>query len=159
MLPRAPPERRLRHVALHLLGRSSSRATPHPAATASAIVAVSALPISPEARRLTPPEQDSFVERGFVHGLPVFQPSASASLVAKYSEITSRLAALPQPLTTHDCFWFFKSSRWVYELTMVSQIHDYVEGLLGPDFFLWGGAFFAKQPGDGTVVPFHQDAQ
>ena len=23
---------------------------------------------------------------------------------------------------------------------MVEQIHDYVEGLLGPDFFLWGGA-------------------
>ena len=41
---------------------------------------------------------------------------------------------------------------------MVSPIHDYVEGLLGPNFFLWGGAFFAKQPGDGTTVAYHQDS-
>ena len=31
--------------------------------------------------------------------------------------------------------------------------------MLGPNFFLWGGQFFLKEPKDGSVVPWHQDAQ
>lgn len=37
-------------------------------------------------------------------------------------------------------------------------ILDYVEQLLGPDFYLWGSQFFSKDPGDGRTVPWHQDA-
>ena len=102
---------------------------------------VASLPRSPHARRLTAAEVASFRERGFVSGLPVFAPECSASLVAKYDDIARRLSQLPEPLTTNEVFWFFKSNRWIYELTMVSQIHDYVEGLLGPDFYLCASPF------------------
>ena len=78
-------------------------------------------------------------------------------MVEKFRDIGRRLAELG--LDTHSTYWFFKSNRWIYELTMTRQIHDYVEGLLGPNFYLWGGAFFAKEAGDGTRVPFHQDAE
>eukprot|EP01050_Picozoa_sp_SAG11_P004805 SAG11_NODE_317_length_10836_cov_7.445469_1_plen_251_part_00 len=165
MMPGVPPEFRLHRIAGHVaLSACATSATDQRGAApcqwqcAAAIPAVSELPISPDARRLTAGEQADFARQGFVHGLPVFTPSATAGLVAKYDEVRARLAALPRPLDVGEVFWFFKSSRWFYELTMLCQIHDYVEGLLGADFFLWGGAFFAKRPGDGSVVPFHQDA-
>ena len=42
---------------------------------------------------------------------------------------------------------------------LVMPIIDYVEDLIGPDFFQWGGGFFVKYPGEGNFVPWHQDSQ
>eukprot|EP01043_Picozoa_sp_COSAG02_P039300 COSAG02_NODE_3093_length_7383_cov_2.908018_6_plen_156_part_00 len=102
----------------------------------SRLPAVSALPLAPGARRLTADEKLQFQQSGFVSGLPVMAPEATHHLIAKYNEITAQLAALPQPLTTNEVFWFFKSSRWIYDLTMLEVIHNYVEDLVGPDFYL-----------------------
>ena len=33
-------------------------------------------------------------------------------------------------------------------------ILDYVQGILGPDFFQWGCHFFKKDPQDGSVIPW-----
>jgi hypothetical protein len=117
------------------------------------------LPRARGARRLSAAERLQFAEQGFVSGLPVLAPTAGPALVAQFEWVERGLAAQQPPLSTKETFWFFKSSRWFYDLAMLPQIHDYVEDLIGPDFFLWGGAFFAKRPGDETVVPFHQDAQ
>eukprot|EP01052_Picozoa_sp_SAG31_P059517 SAG31_NODE_18806_length_622_cov_0.797323_1_plen_148_part_10 len=92
------------------------------------------------------------------------QPSAGPSLRSKYEEIAAVLA--DRGLSTNEVFWLFKSSLWVYQLAMVAAIHDYVESALALPaeagecygFYLWGGQFFAKKPGDNTVVPYHQDS-
>ena len=52
-----------------------------------------------------------------------------------------------------------KANRWVYELSRTKAILDYVEDLIGPNILQWGAHCFAKFPGDGTEVPWHQDAQ
>ena len=52
-----------------------------------------------------------------------------------------------------------KANRWVYELSQTKAILDYVEDLIGPNILQWGSHCFAKFPGDGTEVPWHQDAQ
>ena len=106
------------------------------AALGSRIPPVSALPLAAGARRLTADEIVQFRRRGFVSGLPVLAPEAGEHLVAKYAEIAARLAALPQPLSTNEVFFLFKASRWIYDLTMLSAIHNYVEDLIGPNFFL-----------------------
>ena len=41
---------------------------------------------------------------------------------------------------------------------MNENILDYVESLLGPDFFMWGSNFFIKEPHTGSTVGWHQDA-
>jgi hypothetical protein len=120
----------LRHVEQQ--PRSSIITAAGPAA-ASPLPPVAALPRAPGARQLTAGEIAQFQQQGFVSGLPVLAPDASRHLVAKFDEIAERL---PEPLSTNDSFWFFKCSRWIYELTMLDAIHDYVEALLGPDFFL-----------------------
>ena len=52
-----------------------------------------------------------------------------------------------------------KASRRFYNLCLTPAILNYVEDLIGPNFVLWGGQFFLKEPYDGSVVPWHQDAQ
>jgi hypothetical protein len=52
-----------------------------------------------------------------------------------------------------------KCSRTFYDLSRHPASLDYVEDLIGPDFFQWAGQFFVKYPGDGPEVPWHQDAQ
>jgi hypothetical protein len=39
------------------------------------------------------------------------------------------------------------------------DILDMVEQLIGPDIILWGSMLFAKPPGDGKAVPWHQDGR
>ncbi|SEP00073.1 Phytanoyl-CoA dioxygenase (PhyH) [Salinihabitans flavidus] len=39
------------------------------------------------------------------------------------------------------------------------DILDMVEQLIGPDIILWGSMLFAKPPGDGKAVPWHQDGK
>jgi len=67
--------------------------------------------------------------------------------------------ALPPGLDFNRVNCWHKANRWVYDLTLTPALLNYVEDLLGPHFFLWGAQFFCKFPNDGTVVPWHQDAQ
>ena len=43
-----------------------------------------------------------------------------------------------------------KANRYVYNLCRTPTILDYVEDLLGPNFFQWGAHCFAKFPHDGN---------
>ena len=52
-----------------------------------------------------------------------------------------------------------KASKKFYNLAHTPAILDYVEDLLGPNFFLWGGQFFYKAAKSKGVVPWHQDSQ
>ncbi len=124
---------------------------------ASETLAASAdLPIDPRARRLTVAEQAQFEASGYVKNLPVFDAGAVPVLQAKFHE----LAALqPADVDINKTNNWHKANRWYHDLCRTPAILDYVEDLLGGDFFQWGGQFFVKYPGDGSVVPWHQDAQ
>jgi ectoine hydroxylase-related dioxygenase (phytanoyl-CoA dioxygenase family) len=47
---------------------------------------------------------------------------------------------------------------WVNDIIRDPRVLDPVESLLGPDILCWASGFFAKQPGDGTFISWHQDA-
>ncbi|MGE0717306.1 MAG: phytanoyl-CoA dioxygenase family protein [Alphaproteobacteria bacterium] len=47
---------------------------------------------------------------------------------------------------------------WLNELIRHPKILDAVEDVLGPDLLCWGSGFFAKRPGDGGYVSWHQDS-
>ena len=51
-----------------------------------------------------------------------------------------------------------KASKKFYDLAHTPAILDYVEDLLGPNFFLWGGQFFYKAAKSKGIVPWHQDS-
>lgn len=45
------------------------------------------------------------------------------------------------------------------EFCRTPALLDMVEALIGPDIVLWGSQLFAKPPGDGKAVPWHQDGK
>jgi len=115
-----------------------------------------ALQIDPRARRLSSAERQQFIEQGYVKNLQVFAPPAVAALQAKFQEFAARL---PPAIDINRVNMWHKASAWFHALCRTPAILDCVEDLIGPDFFQWGGQFFVKFPGDGSIVPWHQDAQ
>ncbi|MFT5447082.1 MAG: non-heme Fe2+,alpha-ketoglutarate-dependent halogenase [Gammaproteobacteria bacterium] len=112
--------------------------------------------IDDRARRLSAQEIADYAEHGYVRNLPVFNSAGVAMLQRGFDELSTRL---PDGIDINQVNCWHKASRWFYDLCCTPVILDYVEDLIGPDFFQWGGQFFVKYPGDGSVVPWHQDAQ
>src|SRR5260221_3570570 len=107
-------------------------------------------------KRLTVKQVEEFRERGYVAPLPVFSPEEVLRLQDEYPRLES---LLPPGTRIGSVNWWHKKNRFLYDLCMDSRLLDLAEDLLEPNFFLWGSQFFVKEPGDGTVVPWHQDAQ
>ncbi len=114
------------------------------------------LPISAAARRLTPADTNEFNEAGYLQALPVFDAAAAPQLQKRLRELE---ALMPPGVPISSVNMWHKANRWAYDLARTPAILDYVEDLIGPDFFQWGGGFFVKYPGEGTFVPWHQDSQ
>ena len=88
--------------------------------------------------------------------MPVFDKSAKPHLDNFFISLSSRL---DKSLDLNQTAQWQKASLKFYNLCVNPSILDYVEDLIGPNFVLWGGQFFLKEPFDGSVVPWHQDAQ
>jgi len=112
--------------------------------------------ISTNTRRLTTTQIRQYQTEGYVKNLPVFTAAGAQQLRAGFEHLAARL---PTDVDINRINMWHKCSRWFHELCRTPTILDYVEDLIGPDFFQWGGQFFVKYPGDGSVVPWHQDAQ
>jgi hypothetical protein len=48
--------------------------------------------------------------------------------------------------------------KWADDLIRDPRVLDPVESVLGPNILCWASGFFAKSPGDGRYVSWHQDA-
>ena len=112
--------------------------------------------ISNKVRRLTNEEKDRYLKDGYLTGLPVFDDEARDDLNDLFVSLSSRLS---NDIDINQTNMWHKASLKFYSLCRTPAILDYVEDLLGPNFFQWGGQFFLKEPNDGSVVPWHQDAQ
>ena len=107
-------------------------------------------------RRLSKNEKNQFKKDGYLTGLPVFDKSAKADLDYFFTSLSTRLN---KNIDLNQTAQWQKASLQFYNLCTTPSILDYVEDLIGPNFVLWGGQFFLKEPFDGSVVPWHQDAQ
>ena len=112
--------------------------------------------INQNIRRLTSNEKEQYSSEGYVTGLPVFADDAVKDLHNWYDELSSKL---PDEIDINKTNMWHKASKKFYDICRTPAILDYVEDLIGPNFVQWGGQFFSKEPKDGSVVPWHQDAQ
>jgi non-heme Fe2+,alpha-ketoglutarate-dependent halogenase len=112
--------------------------------------------INKNIRRLTEKEKIQFNEKGYVKSLPVFSDSGVKDLQNLYIELSSRI---PKHSNITKLNNWHKASLSFYQICHTKEILDYVEGILGKNFYLWGGQFFSKKPRDTSIVPWHQDAQ
>ena len=100
--------------------------------------------------------KERYLKDGYLTGLPVFDVEAKDDLNDLFVSLSSRLSS---DIDINQTNMWHKASLKFYNLCRTPAILDYVEDLLGPNFFQWGGQFFLKEPKDGSVVPWHQDAQ
>ena len=107
-------------------------------------------------RRLTEAQVEQYQRCGYIKNLSVIDASKISTLQATFEELAARL---PDSTDINQVNLWHKYSRTFYDLSRHPAILDYVEDLIGPDFFQWAGQFFVKYPGDGSEVPWHQDAQ
>ena len=106
--------------------------------------------------RLSEEQKAFYHEQGYLIGLP---PVFSASEMEKLNQELKGLEKLLLPGEKINAIreWHM-SSHWLYEVCTHPQLLDYVEGILGPNFYMWGSQFFGKAPGSKDIVAWHQDA-
>ncbi len=109
-----------------------------------------------EKRRLTTEQVRFYEENGYLIGLPpVFTPDEVIELNSGLKEL---LKLLRPGEDSKEIREWHETSRFLYDICMNENILDYVESLLGPDFFMWGSNFFIKEPHTSSTVGWHQDA-
>ena len=112
--------------------------------------------ISKSARRLFKSEIIKYKEEGYIKNLPVFSKNGVEKLQLLFSELNERL---PKGVNLNKTNMWHKASKQFYDLAHTPAILDYVEDLLGQNFYLWGGQFFYKPAYSNSIVPWHQDSQ
>ncbi len=106
--------------------------------------------------RLSEKQKESYRENGYLIGTPsVYTPEEMRTLK---EELPQLMALLRSGETAKDIREWHETSRWLFDICMNPKVHDLVEGVLGPNFFLWASSFFVKEPRTMETVGWHQDA-
>ena len=107
-------------------------------------------------QHLTAAQQDFYRANGYLIGLPPIYPPAA---MAEHNANLAELMTLLRPgETAKDIREWHEASRWLYDICMEPKILDLVQGVLGPDFYMWASNFFIKEPHTTETVGWHQDA-
>jgi hypothetical protein len=106
-------------------------------------------------RHLTAAQVAAYRREGYLAPLEAFAFAEAAEFSARLEAMEAAdggrlaFASNQKPHIIHP---------WLADLVRRPEILDPVESLLGPDILLWGAGFFAKDPGDGKIVSWHQDS-
>jgi len=105
---------------------------------------------------LTEAQKKFYHDNGYLIGLPaIYTPEEMRRINA---ELPPLLALLKPGESTKDIREWHEESLYLYDIAMNPKILDLVEGILGPDFYLWASNFFIKDPHTTAIVGWHQDA-
>lgn len=106
--------------------------------------------------QLTTEQKQFYRDNGYLVGLPpIFTGDELKRLTEGYEQI---VALLREDESPSDIMGWHKTSRWLYDICAHPQITEYVEGVLGANFYLAGSEFITKSPRSDKVVPWHQDS-
>lgn len=109
-----------------------------------------------EKRGLASDQVRFYEENGYLIGLPpVFTKDEVKELNSGLKEL---LKLLRPGEDSKEIREWHETSRFLYDICMNGKILDYVESLLGPNFFMWGSNFFIKEPHSSSTVGWHQDS-
>lgn len=106
--------------------------------------------------RLTAAQQRFYHDHGYLIGLPPIY--SSAEMARLNAELPELLTLLRPGETARDIREWHETSRYLYDICLNPNILDLVEGVLGPNFFMWASSFFIKEPFSTATVGWHQDA-
>jgi chlorinating enzyme len=106
--------------------------------------------------RLNEDQKTFYQKNGYLIGLPPLYSSEEMQIMN--AELPNLLALLQPDESAKDIREWHETSKYLFDICMNPNIHDLVEGILGPNFYLWASGFFIKEPFSKSVVGWHQDA-
>ncbi len=107
-------------------------------------------------QHLSAADISQFNERGYICPLEVYSRAESLDITQYFDGLLER--ALAKGWNSYGLNGWHSSCPHIHDLVTNTRILDYVGDLLGPDLVCWGTHYFAKLPGDGKRVSWHQDA-
>lgn len=107
-------------------------------------------------RLLTKAQIDQYNDQGYLFPFDIFSAEEITEIRAYFDDLLPK--AMAAGWNSYEITNWHKHCRSVYDLVTNSRILDYVQDLLGETLILRHSHFFAKLPGDGKRVSWHQDA-
>ena len=107
-------------------------------------------------RHLAEADIAQFNTQGYICPLDVYSPAESREITRYFDGLLDR--ALTTGWNSYGLLDWHASCPHIHDLVTEPRILDYLQDLLGPDLICWGTHYFAKLPGDGKRVSWHQDA-
>lgn len=107
-------------------------------------------------RRLSRADVARFNEQGYICPLDVFTPAEARANRTYCDDLLARARA--QGWNSYGLNGWHASCARIHDLVTEPRILDCLQDLLGPNLVCWSTHFFAKMPGDGKRVSWHQDA-
>ncbi len=109
--------------------------------------------------RLTADQHATYARDGVLHPVRAFSADTARDLRARVEALEANHA---DGAGRHDLKQFFRVNGQLVipllaEIAKTPAILDAVETILGPDLLVWSVELFIKEPGDGTIVSWHQD--
>ena len=95
--------------------------------------------ISKKVRRLSTEEKTQYKQYGYLTGLPVFSSDAKNDLNNFFVSLSQKV---DKNIDINQTAQWHKASNKFYKLCTTPEILDYVEDLLGPNFFYGEVNFF-----------------
>jgi non-haem Fe2+, alpha-ketoglutarate-dependent halogenase len=97
-------------------------------------------------------------EHGYIGGLDVFDDAEMVDIRRSIDDLLEAVTGAGDGRDSYAIDGYHLVCRGLWDLGTEDRILDCVQDLLGPRFVFWASHLFAKMPGDGKEVPFHQDA-
>ncbi len=107
-------------------------------------------------RCLTVEDIATFNQRGYLCPLDVFSPAESRAIREYFDSLLEQ--SLAKGWNSYGLAGWHASCQGIHALVTEPRILDYLQDLLGETLICWTTHFFAKLPGDGKRVSWHQDA-
>ena len=107
-------------------------------------------------RLLTKAQIAQYNDQGYLCPFDIFNSEEIAEIRAYFDDLLPK--AMAAGWNSYEVTNWHKHCRSVYDLVTNNRILDYVQDLLGEILILRHSHFFAKLPGDGKRVSWHQDA-
>jgi chlorinating enzyme len=91
----------------------------------------------------------------FIHHQQVFSPERLAALKDLFEEMLAGIDPESRPEAMDVPHFAYPQ---LFDWLLSDEVLDLVEAFLGPDIALWSSHFISKPPGDGLIVPWHEDS-
>lgn len=105
---------------------------------------------------LTTQQIEQYNDKGYVFPIDIFSQSEIESIRSYFDDLLPK--ALEAGWNSYELTNWHKHCRGVWDIVTDSRIIDVMEDMLGETVILRHSHFFAKLPGDGMRVSWHQDA-